>query len=336
MRNRIKFTLAQIGNLNNSDEAVIAVGLANQVQDAFYFDFYPKRLPLDARRYKLPNSGFDLDAAAKQLLKRKNFPSPLILLTSAPYGDREHSKEEGYFFFSDYAWEADPVPSIISTYLWETLPGVRRLQPYLLMMLAVEILSRYAGLEFHPETRGCLFDYCSDPRDADECLRVGRLCNSCDSYLHTKLKSGSLSLEHVVAAKKIFSRAMGRKMCFVAMPFNRALKPVYDVISEALKEEGWLVVRADEIARPRNIPIAIKEAILTSDLVVADITGGNPNVCYEVGIAHAVDRDLILVTQDRTIPINIATERAVAYKMTKRGFHDLKSQLKLLSGHGLS
>ncbi len=122
----------------------------------------------------------------------------------------------------------------------------------------------------------------------------------------------------------------------MVMPFNKTLKPVYRVVSQALRADGWIVQRADEIVRPRRITDAIMQAILISDLVVADLTGSNPNVFYELGLAHATGCDVILLTQERRIPFDVTTESTIFYKAHKKGLEALAQQLHRLAAHGVA
>ena len=134
--------------------------------------------------------------------------------------------------------------------------------------------------------------------------------------------------------RKLFNRAVGKKVCFVVMPFKRELRSVYEAISIVLQEQHWTVIRGDEIGRPRRITDAIMQAILASDLVIADITDSNPNVFYELGVAHATACDVILLTQERTIPFDIANERTIFYKRNPQGIQELIDNLKRLAGSG--
>ncbi|MEW6212609.1 MAG: hypothetical protein AB1631_30065 [Acidobacteriota bacterium] len=143
-----------------------------------------------------------------------------------------------------------------------------------------------------------------------------------------------MTIEQVASVKKLFNRAIGRKVCFVVMPFKQGMRPVYDSIAMALREEQWAVTRADEIALPRRITDSIMEAISMSDLVVADITGNNPNVFYELGVAHAIGCDVILLTQDERIPFDISIEKAIIYKPHQRGREEMVKKLKHLAGSG--
>lgn len=115
------------------------------------------------------------------------------------------------------------------------------------------------------------------------------------------------------------------------MPFDDEFDQVHNIVRSSLETNGWDVTRADEIVRPRKITDAIVESVLSSDLVVADITGGNPNVFYEIGLAHAAGRDVVLLTQERTIPFDVRVERAVIYRRTKRGLAILAKELRDLT-----
>lgn len=325
----MNFTVAQFGDLKRA-EAEHALELASKAQRGYDFTFYPGRFPLDTDRYKLPNRGIDLEAAARPLVKKLKGSRPLILLTSAPFTDQDHGRIPKYFFYSGGVDDEEEV-SILSTYAWEHLPGKRQLEPFILYQLALFILERCADLSYHSETRGCLFDYCDDPKDIDLGFEFGPLCNSCEHQLGNQLRSGGLNPEDFASAKKLFNIATGKKVCFVVMPFKRELKPVYDAIGKALQKDHWTVQRADEIGRPRRITDVIMQAILTSDLVVADLTGNNPNVFYEVGVAHAIGCDVILLTQERAIPFDIITERTIFYKNSPRGIQELASNLQWLA-----
>jgi hypothetical protein len=327
----IKFTVAQLGDLNRAD-AEHSVIIASGVQRAFEFEMYPKRFPIDVNRYKLPNTGLDLETAAQDVLRRFKWPRPLILLTSHPYSDSDYGHKSEYFFYAGGLYNDDV--TIISSYLWDNLPGARPLQPYLLFEFADLMLDRLTDLTSHSETRGCLFDYCDDPKDIDLGFENGPLCNSCEQITYKELRSGMLSLEQLASVRKLYNRAVGKKVCFVVMPFKRELRPTYDAISSALKDEHWTVIRADEIGRPRRITDAIMQAILTSDLVVADLTGTNPNVFYELGAAHAIGCDVILLTQETSIPFDVTTEQTIFYRMTKRGIQELTQTVRRLAGSG--
>jgi nucleoside 2-deoxyribosyltransferase len=262
---------------------------------------------------------------------------PIIFITSDPYGDRESGKTAGDFLVSGHRLEFDPEVSIVSTYFWDRLPGARRpLERFILHNLATAVLMKYADLQFHPETPKCPFFTSVDPKEIPDSFDAGDLCAECEGSLQMRLSKGDISVEKVAAAKRLFNTAWRRKTCFVVMPFQRKLENVYKKIARALTEEGWKVHRGDEIVQPRRITDAILEGILTSDLVVADLTGNNPNVFYELGFADAIGRNVIMLTQEERMPFDVAAYRAIFYKSTTDGLREMDRKLRRQAGKASS
>lgn len=102
---------------------------------------------------------------------------------------------------------------------------------------------------------------------------------------------------------------------FVVMPFSPELNDVYILgIREVAEGLGMVVERADEIQHNQSIPEIIKDKIQTCDVVIADTSKPNPNVFYEVGMAHAIQKDTILICRDASsIPFDIAAINHVVY-----------------------
>lgn len=102
---------------------------------------------------------------------------------------------------------------------------------------------------------------------------------------------------------------------FVLMPFQSEFDSIYEgLIKPSLEEAGFNVKRADDIDNSREILIDIVVSILDADLVVADLTGANPNVYYELGIAHAVGAKVIILTQEiGSLPFDLHGYRAIPY-----------------------
>lgn len=91
---------------------------------------------------------------------------------------------------------------------------------------------------------------------------------------------------------------------------EKALVP--DFVSE--------VKRADDNFNPGEITPAIITAILDSDLVVADLTGANPNVFYELAVAHAYDKPTIHIRQaGEVIPFDLKDVRVFEYGLDLEG-----------------
>lgn len=88
--------------------------------------------------------------------------------------------------------------------------------------------------------------------------------------------------------------------CFVVMPFGGQFDEIYDQIYKpAIQEVGLEPLRADEIYDNQSIIQDIKHSIQNATLILAEVTGRNPTVNYELGIAHGLGKEVIIVTSNR-------------------------------------
>lgn len=73
-------------------------------------------------------------------------------------------------------------------------------------------------------------------------------------------------------------------------------------------------VRADDVRAPGSITSKVVSDIVAADVCIADLTGRNPNVMYEVAIAHAADKPVILLQQESGgPPFDFTDERVIQY-----------------------
>lgn len=120
-----------------------------------------------------------------------------------------------------------------------------------------------------------------------------------------------------------------QKKIFVLMPFtlewsDRIWKKI---IKPTIEGIGVPVNRADDFYG-NDLMEDIWTEILTSDIIIADITNRNPNVFYELGIAHTIGKKVILLTQDvKDIPVDLNRFRHIVYKDNFDGYEILKDQL---------
>jgi len=114
---------------------------------------------------------------------------------------------------------------------------------------------------------------------------------------------------------------------FVVMPFSDEFKNIYDFsIKEACKETGVSCERLDEQMFQESMLNQIYTQINKSDFIIADMSGRNPNVFYEVGYAHARNKNVILITNDgEDIPFDLKHRQHIIYNKD-----DLKSLKKEL------
>jgi hypothetical protein len=85
------------------------------------------------------------------------------------------------------------------------------------------------------------------------------------------------------------------KSCFVISPIGQSGSPTWEhaddvfdfIIKAAAEKTGYSAIRADHEARPGTITEHMYDHILDDDLLIAVLTGHNPNVFYEVAVAEA-------------------------------------------------
>ena len=100
----------------------------------------------------------------------------------------------------------------------------------------------------------------------------------------------------------------------VMMPFNAGFTPVYESMKAGVEAAGMRCLRADDIWERDHILDDVLSLIWRARVVIADLSGKNPNVFYEVGIAHTLGRDTILVAQSMDdIPFDLQGIRALKY-----------------------
>jgi hypothetical protein len=118
-----------------------------------------------------------------------------------------------------------------------------------------------------------------------------------------------------------------KKKVFVLMPFHDPINSYYVTIYKpALEAAGYIVTRADDIYAPRPIMLDIQESILEADLILCEMSGRNPNVFYELGLAHAVGKPVILVSnKESDIPFDLKHVRAILYDLAQENW---KSRLQ--------
>jgi len=116
---------------------------------------------------------------------------------------------------------------------------------------------------------------------------------------------------------------------FVLMPFAEELRPVYeDHIVTAVKGLGLSVARADDFFTADSIISDVWNAVSSAGIIVADCTTRNPNVFYELGIAHTLGKRAILIAQSATdIPFDVHHIRTIIYEFTPRGMKQFEEQL---------
>jgi len=112
---------------------------------------------------------------------------------------------------------------------------------------------------------------------------------------------------------------------FVAMPFRKDMDDVfYYGIQGPVHAAGFLCERVDQEAFTGDILDRVKNRIETASLVIAELTGSNPNVYLEVGYAWGKGRSTILLVKEaKELRFDVRGHRCLTYERIK----DLEEQL---------
>jgi hypothetical protein len=149
-----------------------------------------------------------------------------------------------------------------------------------------------------------------------------------------------------------------RGHCLVCMPFADRFLPVYErIVAPAIAAAHLQPLRMDQVPTVGDIAEALRAEIGVARAVVAVIDEANPNVLYEVGFAHALDKPVLLLhggapdaagtsgsaaAPGASLPFDIRTHRVVTYprdfeaEATRRSVDELQTLLRAVTRWGPS
>lgn len=139
------------------------------------------------------------------------------------------------------------------------------------------------------------------------------------------------SNESSMRVSPIFGKAFERYAVdiFVLMPFRPELQPIYDDhIKSVARRLKMSIARADDFFSTQSVIDEIWSGIVRSKIIIADCTDKNPNVFYEIGIAHAIGKPVILITQNaEDVPFDLRHRKYIPYEYTPRKIKEFEKQL---------
>jgi hypothetical protein len=117
---------------------------------------------------------------------------------------------------------------------------------------------------------------------------------------------------------------------FVLMPFANEMKPIFDKhISKVCARLKLSVKRADNFFGAHAIMDDIWSAIVFSKFIIADLSGKNGNVFYELGMAHTIGKNAIIISQStEDIPFDLRHLRIIVYQYTPPGMQEFERKLR--------
>lgn len=111
-----------------------------------------------------------------------------------------------------------------------------------------------------------------------------------------------------------------QKLCFVIAPIGKAGSDtrrrsdqvLEHIMKPAATECGYKTIRADDISEPGMITSQVIQHLIEDALVIADLTGHNPNVFYELAIRHAIKMPIVQIIQKgEIVPFDVAQSRTI-------------------------
>ena len=100
---------------------------------------------------------------------------------------------------------------------------------------------------------------------------------------------------------------------FLAISYAAEFEPVKTSVLRAASVAGFACDVPGDTARPGLIMDQIWQGIRRADVVVAETIGANPNVMLELGVAAALGKEVLLISQDRELPFDLKDWRKLAY-----------------------
>ena len=130
---------------------------------------------------------------------------------------------------------------------------------------------------------------------------------------------------------------MTEKICFIVTAIGESGTETRDradevfsyLISPVCEELGYKPVRVDQVDAVDNINETIINYLNTAPMVVADMTGHNPNAFYELGFRQALELPLVPIIQaGNRLPFDVISQRTVFYNLSVGKIGQSKKDLK--------
>ena len=128
-----------------------------------------------------------------------------------------------------------------------------------------------------------------------------------------------------------------KKQCFIITPVGnpdseirkKADGVINAIIKPVLSELGYDTVPPHEMSKSGSITQQVIEHIVNDDLVIANLTGLNANVMYELAIRHCVKKPVVCIIERNTqLPFDVATERFIMYDDNFSNVISLKDNIR--------
>ena len=120
-------------------------------------------------------------------------------------------------------------------------------------------------------------------------------------------------------------------VCFIAMPFSppRRTKIYEDYVKAPIEANTPLTCRrVDDMTQSTQIMSDLWTLLLSCSVVIADLSDQNPNVFYELGLAHVLGKPVILIVEDvKDVPFDLRHVRTIVYGDSPRSWEQLSKSI---------
>lgn len=151
----------------------------------------------------------------------------------------------------------------------------------------------------------------SDSELAQEAQVMERLFEAIDSYM-----ANARPVKALLQAPAKSIQSGSEDFCFIVMPFEERRTEIYEnYIKNPIRDNLDIACkRADDITRSSGIMQDILAMLRSCSVVIADLSDQNPNVFYELGLAHAMEKPTVLVSENlHSVPFDLRSRRVIVY-----------------------
>lgn len=172
--------------------------------------------------------------------------------------------------------------------------------------------------------------------EAEPAARIGAIEAISQAHVQSEINRVQAQM-NIVPINPIFgpaSYAIDPRLTFVLMPFTEELTEIYQTFVKPVVESAEFSLvcrRADDIKSNRAVIQDIWKSLCEARFVIADLTGFNANVLYELGIAHTLGKETILIYQrgaDVKFPFDLTHIRRIEYENSAIGGRSLETELR--------
>ncbi|MCI9055563.1 MAG: hypothetical protein HFJ87_10565 [Muribaculaceae bacterium] len=127
-----------------------------------------------------------------------------------------------------------------------------------------------------------------------------------------------------------------KKTCFIITPVGNERSDIRRMadgviisgVRPVLEARGFEVIAPHEMANPGSIEMTVIQQILDCDLVIANLTGLNPNVMYELAVRHSFGKPVVCIAENgTTLPFDIHSQQTLFYTNDMYGVKELQESL---------